>query len=120
MNKHIKLSDIENILHNQRMLLRAKIINLILQSEKQTIEFDLDELDEPTHVYWTNGKGESYEVPVLAIGLDDKNLIIKVETEFSLVSISEVDGNLALRCHEWLIGIIYNMCQTLNIDPETL
>lgn len=120
MNNHIKLSDIENILHNQRMLLRAKIINLLHQSGKQTIEFDLDDLDEPTHVYWTNGKGETYEVPVLAIGIDNKNIVIKVETEFSMVSISEVDGDFALRCHEWLIGIIYNICQTLDIAPETI
>lgn len=113
-------SEIDNILEELKRSFREKIIKLFSRIGENSVEFEQDIVDSPTTVYWTSGKGYVYEAPVIAVEIKNGKLYFKLDTEDNIVTICEEDGDLAFRCHEWLIDILCNMCQILNIDPETI
>lgn len=111
---------LENLLDSLSFSLRDKICNIFKKAGTEIIEFDTSELDEPTYVYWTNGKGETYDSLVVAVLFSENTISYRIDVDDEIVNISEKEGELATRCHEWQVSIIYNLCETVGIDPEKI
>jgi hypothetical protein len=100
------------------MEIRQKIIGLIEQAGSNTVDFTPYALNEPTAIYRTSGKGEIYEAFVTGVMFEEGKLSFKLDLGDDIDIIYEDDGDIAFRCHEWLVNIFYNMCETLDVDPE--
>lgn len=74
----------------------------------------------PTYVYYSDGDGNPYEGRVKAVGYEFDQLVIWTDNFDFPTEICEKEFSFTLRSHEWLIGILENICDVLTIDINKL
>ena len=112
---------IENELEQTRKLIIAKIKEFLSgHNESHKLEVDLDKIGDITYVYYTDSNGDPHEGSVEYVWIENGLLAFRAEFDNFSYDFYESDYEFATRTHEWLLGILRNVCDMLNINPDKI
>lgn len=120
------IQQIEKELEENRKLIIAKIKQLLAgYIENSKLEIDLNKVDEPTYVYYSDRHGYSHEGTVVEVWIENGSFHFEVEPASDddgsgNYELSENNYDHAIYAHRWLIGILHNICDMLGIDEDTI
>lgn len=117
---NIPLPEIERNYVSMRNALILKIKEVVSSQPHQTVHVSGNEVSEPTWVFYGTDADEIEDCSVESVFIDaNGDLSLTLTASYGGTDVSLSDAPYCFDSVKWLVNICYNICETLNLEPET-